>query len=618
MTAGLAAYTSLKAVQGMVLGTGRIARETAQTGRQAMAAGATNNVRGFSAYALAASETVGADPAQVQQDIADLQQNIITFRERGREGWTGRLENLAKAGVAISPEERDLTFDKLMDRIADRLATLRDPATRLNWAQAQGFGPGTANFLALERSQQRRALQEATPRATTGRQIEELTKLDNTITKVINEYSSLWRELVTRFSEQGLEPALKGFAGLLRSLQESEEGMKAAQVAVGITFAGGVGVAVIAVGKLAEAIFGLTKNPGVALLRTLARTFGPWAALSAYFNLGKGGDIPADESKLPGADPQVSPYFRQNARPGADAPRTLRDDRTLWERKMPRWLGGKDAPAATAPIIGGGKVGSGSGFNYGMLKQLALDSGFAGEDAAIMAAISMGESSGNPYARNITDRERSFGLTQINAMAHVGGEQAYGDPTYAMNKAYQLYQNRKARGQRGFEDWTVFTKGAYMQHIDAARAAQPQPYPRGDQVASDQAAASAHNRSVYASLNSTGPTTGMTQKQQHELNLSAGGRGIFPPDTKFNSRGEAYADTPKGDLAAVAASMRAIQTTRWADRPVNQSTSNVSNASNVGQVVVQTQATDADGIAKSIAGAINRNMQTTDFNTGID
>jgi hypothetical protein len=144
-----------------------------------------------------------------------------------------------------------------------------------------------------------------------------------------------------------------------------------------------------------------------------------------------------------------------------------------------KWAaGGKVGPPPTPPsaatggaTTGGGGGGGKGGLGYAQLVQLAIDKGFPAEDAPIMAAISMGESSGNPNAKNITDKEASYGITQINAKAHPGGEQALGNPDYAMAKAYELYRNRQARGQRGFEDWSVYTNGSYKQHLAGAQAA---------------------------------------------------------------------------------------------------------------------------------------------------
>ena len=77
----------------------------------------------------------------------------------------------------------------------------------------------------------------------------------------------------------------------------------------------------------------------------------------------------------------------------------------------------------------------------------------------MLSAISMAESGGDPTAANVTDRERSYGLFQINLNAHNLTPQQAMDPAASAQYALKLAR------EQGYTPWSVFTNGAYKQFL---------------------------------------------------------------------------------------------------------------------------------------------------------
>jgi hypothetical protein len=103
--------------------------------------------------------------------------------------------------------------------------------------------------------------------------------------------------------------------------------------------------------------------------------------------------------------------------------------------------------------------------NLSQLQALASSVGFP--DANLAAAVAMAESKGNPSATAIvTDPapgdgpERSFGLWQINTLAHPSyNESLLLDPTYNAQAAFAI-----SSGGQNWKPWSTFTKGYYRQY----------------------------------------------------------------------------------------------------------------------------------------------------------
>ena len=113
-----------------------------------------------------------------------------------------------------------------------------------------------------------------------------------------------------------------------------------------------------------------------------------------------------------------------------------------------------------------------------MLK-IALTSDFTEDEAVIMAAIGMGESSGRPHAHNTEGGDNSYGLWQINMLDRPGfmmGEERRGQ--LALDSNEQLFDpivNGQAAkyiyDMQGFGAWTVYKTGAYKKYLPAAQEA---------------------------------------------------------------------------------------------------------------------------------------------------
>src|ERR1700675_844523 len=101
-------------------------------------------------------------------------------------------------------------------------------------------------------------------------------------------------------------------------------------------------------------------------------------------------------------------------------------------------------------------------YGYSELIYLASQAGF-GPDSSTAAAIALAESSGNRWAVGDVDLGRSIGLWQINLASHPEyTEQELYDPFNNANAAYNI-----AHTGRGFENWTTYRNGAYLNYLQA-------------------------------------------------------------------------------------------------------------------------------------------------------
>lgn len=143
---------------------------------------------------------------------------------------------------------------------------------------------------------------------------------------------------------------------------------------------------------------------------------------------------------------------------------------------------------ALAAIVGSGVPAVNPGptpptqttFTLAQLRALAVSTGFPDPDTA--AAIAMAEShiagsvpdQANPSATNIVTRpaagnlpERSFGLWQINTLAHPQyNETQLLDPTYNAQAAFAVSQSGTT-----WKPWSTYTSGAYLRYMPATPAA---------------------------------------------------------------------------------------------------------------------------------------------------
>lgn len=108
----------------------------------------------------------------------------------------------------------------------------------------------------------------------------------------------------------------------------------------------------------------------------------------------------------------------------------------------------------------------GRNMTLAQLQSLAAHLGFP--DPVLAAAIAYAESLGNPNAVNITTHpapgnapERSFGLWQINTLAHPQyDETQLLDPTYNGQAAFTI-----SDGGRNWTPWSTYNSGAYKPYM---------------------------------------------------------------------------------------------------------------------------------------------------------
>jgi hypothetical protein len=138
------------------------------------------------------------------------------------------------------------------------------------------------------------------------------------------------------------------------------------------------------------------------------------------------------------------------------------------------WEGGKSL------FGGGGHAGGGAGaYNAASAAALIRKAGGTEEEARMLGAIAMAESSGRPGAHNTNagTGDNSYGLWQVNMLGKMGPERLahYGlksnddlfDPSTNARVALQM-----SRENHGYKDWSTFRHGEHAKYLqDAARGA---------------------------------------------------------------------------------------------------------------------------------------------------
>ena len=138
--------------------------------------------------------------------------------------------------------------------------------------------------------------------------------------------------------------------------------------------------------------------------------------------------------------------------------------------------------------LNAGEIRNNNPYNYqpsegtqtiGDMLKISLTSDFTPDEAVIMAAIGMAESSGRTHAHNTKGDDNSYGLWQINMLDRPGfmmGKERRGQ--FGLDSNEQLFDplvNGKAAkyiyDMQGFEAWTVYRTGAYLDYLPAAREA---------------------------------------------------------------------------------------------------------------------------------------------------
>ena len=123
----------------------------------------------------------------------------------------------------------------------------------------------------------------------------------------------------------------------------------------------------------------------------------------------------------------------------------------------------------TSPTIPPPARKPGKKLSLAELRDLARSVGFP--DPVLAAAVAMAESSGDPAAKRVVTTtgpdhlpERSFGLWQVNTLAHPEfDETELLDPDYNARAALLI-----AQGPKGWNAWSTYTSGAYLRHMGDA------------------------------------------------------------------------------------------------------------------------------------------------------
>jgi hypothetical protein len=139
------------------------------------------------------------------------------------------------------------------------------------------------------------------------------------------------------------------------------------------------------------------------------------------------------------------------------------------------------APSGTQPGDGEFLPGSVAGgqMTIEQLVGLAKGAGFDDNEAVIMAAIAMAESSGNSKAHNKKPPDNSYGLWQINMIGDLGPARLR---EYRLSNYEQLFDpvtNAKAayaiRRSQGLSAWSVYKSGSYKKFLSQAQASKNAP-----------------------------------------------------------------------------------------------------------------------------------------------
>lgn len=149
--------------------------------------------------------------------------------------------------------------------------------------------------------------------------------------------------------------------------------------------------------------------------------------------------------------------------------------------------------------------------------------GFKGQDAIIALAVAKGESSWNPKAFNGSDPSGgSFGLFQINGV-HKPTENQKWNPVDNSMLAYKVFVD----AGNTFKPWSVFTSGAYKQHMNDAQRAWDDMQAKGNAwylrtVNEVQGTGPAETESQLDKIWPDNPLTGTMRKAEQMLDVSLG------------------------------------------------------------------------------------------------
>lgn len=136
---------------------------------------------------------------------------------------------------------------------------------------------------------------------------------------------------------------------------------------------------------------------------------------------------------------------------------------------------GNTKPISSGQMLESGEDPSGGGtLNFSQLRDYAIQAGFKGEQADIMAAIAMGESGGRVAIDTVQSgldknksNEYSIGATQINVQAHGDKLRKLGYTEDDLRDPVKNFQLAKMVHDEvgSFRPWSVYKSGDYLDHL---------------------------------------------------------------------------------------------------------------------------------------------------------
>jgi hypothetical protein len=187
----------------------------------------------------------------------------------------------------------------------------------------------------------------------------------------------------------------------------------------------------------------------------------PPEVIEAEKNAFRAGRIVEKAGALAERDPEASMRFLDNNRRFFSDPSTFEHIYGVAKAKAEA----KQVDQLASPGGAGASTKSGPGtLSVPEMVALAEQAGFKGEAARTIAAIARSESGGDPDAHNSVYPDDSYGITQINALAHGDkAKAAKGNPLRAMELAFEV-----SKGGTDFSPWTEYRNKGYQKYLGEA------------------------------------------------------------------------------------------------------------------------------------------------------
>lgn len=631
--AGTAAYTAIKSVQGIFNQFTSTISQSDALNRLAQQAGVST--QWLNRLQVAAYRSKAAPMEDTANAVNTFRQDIEGMK-RGQP-MSARLLALSQLGVRWNPESSSEDIVKtIFDQLPAVLAQKRREGglpSAINFGTGAGLSPGLAHFLSEGPGAVNKGLDEAGAVSITPQQVQTAGEMAEAIRKIETSWYGLIRALQT--ANPQWTKWLTTFNDWLEKLQNSPDAMEKLGTAVEVVV-GGTMVAAIAtfVSAVISANAALAKSPlGRILLAVWAGKELADAAMSPYpKGFEEKGSIKKyleNQSDAPPADASL-PWYRRawNAVTGSGSSAATG--------------GGAAAPSASRSASGGGGANPLPGTVFEAISQaegtsrggkinyddmLGHPGGVLGTPPKPISTMTIAELQDwqtqmlrHPNNRWNSSAAGAFQIVKTNIDAAV--REGRIKPTDTFNQATQEKLAGHLWAHGGSAHWEGFkaNEGLRARAIAMAGNKPPAVTPA---VASATSSAGGGTRGV-----------GRTQQAVDAERVARGEKSAFPPGTKFNRYGEAVS----GDLdtmttqekANVEKSMAAIRaaagvktsTASAQSGNLKAGTSFGGTTHNYGdvpinQVTVNTQATDAKGIAYGLGGALRKQLITTQENSGI-